>query len=422
MTEANIKLPKQLMFLLDEKARYKVAYGGRGGAKSHSFARALILKSLEGKKRILCTRDFQNSMADSVHKLLDDLISEYSLDAYFTVTKTNIVSCTGSEFIFKGLERSIKEIKSLEAIDICWVEEAAKTSAKSWDILLPTIRKEGSEIWISFNPDENRDFTYQEFVVNERPDSIVRKINYYDNPWLPEPIKDQATYDRTHNMDRYDHVWLGNPKKRNDAQIFKDKWEVKEFDTPDLHEMQNERFYYGADWGFAVDPTVLVRCFVQDNCLYIDYEAYGVGVEMNQLSQLFVSIPESRKWPIIADSARPETISYLGQEYDQGTDEKGFNIVGAEKWKGSVEDGIEYLRSFKKIYIHPRCKHAIEEFQYYSYKVDKVTGEILPVVVDAHNHIVDALRYSLSGYIKQYDDPVYDESVNRNTLNSELVW
>jgi phage terminase large subunit len=420
--QINIEMYEDLLFILTQEARYKILYGGRGALKSHTFARAAIIQSLDSKKRILCTRDYQNSIADSVHKLLEDLIWHYKLQNYFDVTKTGITNYLGSEFIFKGLERSIREIKSLEAIDICWIEEAAKTSAKSWDILIPTIRKEKSEIWASFNPDENKDYTYQNFIVKKKQDSIVKKTYYYDNPWLTEPLRKEAQDDKINNLERYNHVWLGNCKKRNDAQIFKGKWEVKEFDTPNVMDVDNTRFFYGADWGFATDPTTLVRLFIKDNCLHIEYEAYGVGVDMNELSQLFNNVPEARKWTIKADCARPETISYLAQEYDPKTDEKGFKIVAADKWKGSVEDGIEYIKGFNKIYIHPRCVHAVEEFQYYSFKVDKNTKEILPVIVDKYNHIIDAIRYALSDYIKKHEDPEYNEEDNINAVAEDSEW
>ena len=147
------------------------------------------------------------------------------------------------------------------------------------------------------------------------------------------------------------------------------------------------------DWGFAQDPTALVRLFVQDGALFVDAEAYGVGVELDELPQLFDSIPTTRKWPVKADAARPETISFMCR--------KGFRVSAAKKWAGSVEDGVALLKGFRRIYIHPRCTHAADEFRLYSYKVDKNNGDVLPVIVDAHNHIIDAARYALDGYVKR---------------------
>ena len=150
---------------------------------------------------------------------------------------------------------------------------------------------------------------------------------------------------------------------------------------------------FGADWGFSVDPTALVRFWILDEELYIDYEAYGYGVEIDETPQLFDSLPEARDWPIKADAARPETISYMSHQ--------GFRIYAAEKWNGSVEDGIAHIKGFKRIHIHPRCRHTAEEFRLYSYKIDATTQEVLPILVDANNHAIDAIRYGLDEFIQR---------------------
>lgn len=384
----NIEFPEKLLFYITEKKRYKVSYGGRGSSKSWTAGRGLVLRAMQSKIRILCTRQLQTSIKDSVHKLLCDTIYALKLEQYFDITRDTIRCHNGSEFIFKGLQNQTNEIKSIEGIDICWVEEAQSVSEESWAILIPTIRKENSEIWITFNPDREEDATYQRFVINPPPDSIVQLVNYYDNPWFPEVLRKEMEYDKQVDYAKYEHVWLGKTVLNTEAQIYHNKFELKEFVTP-----ENVTFYYGADWGFANDPTALVRCFIQDQCLYIDYESGGIGVEFEELPALFEKVPESRKWEIRADCARPETISYMSRQ--------GFRTVACPKWKGSVEDGIEYIRSFRRIYVHPRCKHTYEEFKFYSYKVDKNTGDILPVVLDKDNHYMDALRYALNPYIQK---------------------
>jgi len=375
---------------------------------------------------ILCTRNYQNSITDSVHKLLSLLIYEYKLDKYFTITKTSITCYNGSEFIFKGLERSINEIKSLEGITICWVEEATKVTKNSYDILVPTIRQEGSEIWISFNPDEKNDFTFKYFVTNPRPRSKVVLSTYYDYDLLPQTLIDEANDAKENHPDVYDHVWLGNCKKRNDAQILKDKWEEAVFPTPDISEIYNNRFYRGLDWGFSVDPTVLLSMFIKEDGihkdLYIEHEAYAVGVETNQLSAFLCGhVPGARDWKIIADNARPEQISYLAQPYDQVRDEKGFHIEATTKWKGSVESGIGHLRSYRKIYIHSRCKNTLFEAQYYHYIVNNA-GEIQSKPKDKHNHCWDAARYGVNDLIvlENFSEPKYEES--DNNTNYDLNW
>lgn len=385
----NFELPEKLLFFLTEKKRYKVAYGGRGSGKSWTAARCLILFSLKTKIRVLCTRQLQTSIKDSVHKLLSDSIQSMGLDAFFDITRDTIrCTQTGSEFIFKGIQNNINEIKSIEGIDYCWVEEAQSVSEESWSILIPTIRKEGSEIWVTFNPDREEDATFQRFVKNTPPDSIVQLVNYYDNAWFPDVLRNEMEYDKEVDYGKYEHIWLGKTVIDTDAQIYHGKFELKEFDTPD-----GVTFFYGADWGFANDPTAVIRCFIQEQCLYIDYESGGVGVEFEELPALFDKIPDIRKWEIRADSARPETISYMSRQQ--------FKIKACPKWKGSVEDGIEYIRSFRKIYVHPRCKHTYEEFKFYSYKQDKNTGDVLPIVLDKNNHWMDSLRYALNPYIQK---------------------
>lgn len=677
-----IELPEKLLFFLTDKKRYKVAYGGRGSAKSWTVARCLILNAIKSKVRILCTRQLQTSIKDSVHKLLCDSINDLKLNEYFNITRDSITCINGSEFIFKGLQNQTNEIKSMEGINFCWCEEAQSISEDSWQILIPTIRKEGSEIWITFNPDREEDATYQRFVKNTPPDSIIELVNYYDNPWFPDVLRKEMEYCKEVDFGKYEHVWLGKTVIDTDAQIYHGKFEMLDFETP-----ENTTFYYGADWGFAClvgntlvqtdkgeipikdikigdkvltregykkvlfsqskgekevfaldcgygysiivtgdhriytkdgwkrvdelneyeticvtklnlmgkfikdirrvntlitsitrqeknigyiteiygntitgkflkamiftiltgmhltmnlktlcallkantqkfitkinsalflknlqrrtdiqkrigqkeeknhykqhkkdvenvksvekntpllmftknivhqiaekgqiaekvkknifvkfaentflhhltttekhalksvhikrqlltekeevfditvengeffangllvhncDPTALIRCFIKEQCLYIDYESGGIGVEFEELPALFDAIPDVRKYEIRSDSARPETISYMTRQ--------GFKTTACPKWKGSVEDGIEYIRSFRRIYVHPRCKHTYEEFKFYSYKQDKNTGDILPIVLDKDNHYLDALRYALNPYIQK---------------------
>ena len=384
----NFELPEKLLFYISEKKRYKVSYGGRGSGKSWTAARCLILFALKSRIRVLCTRQLQTSIKDSVHKLLCDSIYSLELDPYFDITRDTIRCHNGSEFIFKGLQNQTNEIKSIEGIDYCWVEEAQSVSEESWEVLIPTIRKENSEIWVTFNPDREDDATYKRFVLNPPPDSIVQLVNYYDNAWFPDVLRKEMEYDKEVDYGKYEHVWLGKTVVDTEAQVYHDKFELKEFETP-----EDVTFYYGADWGFANDPTAVLRCFIKEQCLYIDYESGGVGVEFEELPQLFNKIPGINRWDIRADSARPETISYMSRQ--------GYRVKPCPKWKGSVEDGIEYIRSFRRIYVHPRCKHTYEEFKFYSYKQDKNTGDILPIVLDKNNHYMDALRYALNPYIQK---------------------
>lgn len=378
---------------LFQPKRYKTFHGGRGGAKSWAAARALVIMAASGKIRILCTREVQNSIKDSVHKLLKDQIEMLGLNPWFRITNESITSASGSEFLFKGLRFDPLGIKSTEGVDICWVEEAQSVSSDSWAILIPTIRKEGSEIWVTFNPGEESDPTYQRFIVNPPDDSITVEVNYYDNPYLPETLRKEMEYCKRVDYDAYEHIWLGKPKSISDSVIFRNRYRVEAF--PDDLWQQADRLFFGADFGFANDPSTLIRMFMIGTRLYIEYEAYGVGVELDEMPQFYDSIPEVRKWPLKGDNSRPETISYLSRQ--------GFSMDAAAKWKGSVEDGVTYLKGFEEIIIHERCKHTADEFRHYSYKVDKKTGEILPIIVDKFNHCIDAIRYGLDGYITSSD-------------------
>ena len=374
-------------------ARYKVYWGGRGAAKSHTMAMMLVLFADTVNLRILCVREFQSSIADSVYRLLCDKIELAGLSHRYYITQSTIINrVTGSEFIFKGLKRSIQEIKSTEGVDICWVEEGQSVSKESWEILIPTIRKEGSQIWVSFNTGEESDPTYQRFVVNTPPNSIVQKVNFYDNPHLPETLRQEMEYLKLCDYEAYRHVWEGEPRTISDAVIMKGKYRIDTFDTP-----EDARFYHGVDWGFSQDPTVAVRMFESGDgkTLYIDREAYGVGIDLDDLPAMFDKhIPTLKGWPSFADNARPETISHMKK--------RGYvRMRPCDKWKGSVEDGIAFLRgNYMCIIIHPSCIHVAEEMKLYSYKTDDKTGEVLPVIVDKHNHTIDAIRYGLGNRIK----------------------
>jgi phage terminase large subunit len=382
LAETRVQIPKAFQFLYSGSARIRAAYGGRGSGKSHAFAQALILKAAQSPKRILCAREIQLSIKESVKKLLDDKIEALGLNGSFTSTDTEIRGANGSHFLFAGLRTDPQKIKSMEGIDICWVEEASTVSQTSLDLLLPTIRQPGSEIWMTWNPGRPTDPVDVMLRADDLPANWrVKRVNWYDNPWFPAVLRDDMDRDRRRDKDKYAHVWLGGYKRRSAANVFSN-WTVETFKTP-----PDMRFYYGADWGFSVDPTVLIRCFLVGRTLYVDHEVHKVGCEIEDTPALFDHVPGSRDWQVRADSARPETISYMQRN--------GFpKLVPATKGPGSVEDGIEFLKSCD-IVVHPDCVHTIDELSLYSYKTDKLTDEVLPVLEDKKNHVIDALRYAL---------------------------
>lgn len=392
MTSLHVPTPKAFGFLFTPTLgalRYRVAYGGRGSAKSWQFARALLVHGLTSPLRILCAREYQASIRDSVHRVLADQIDRLDLGSFYTVQESAILGANGTEFLFKGLRRDIAQIKSTEGIDLCWVEEAEAVSDHSWRTLVPTIRKPNSEIWVTFNPAMESDPTYQRFVKSPPERSVVRLVSYLDNPWFPAVLKEEADALLRADPEAHAHVWGGKPWARSDAQVLSGKWRVVEF-TPG-EGWQGP--YYGADWGFAHDPTTLVRLWTHDGRLYVEHEAGGVQLDTEATVRAFDEVPDSRQYAIRSDSARPETIAEMKK--------RGFRTEAAPKWSGSVQDGIQHLRSYTDIVIHPRCKRAIEEARLWRYKTDPRTEEVLPHLVSGNDHIWDAVRYALAPLIKK---------------------
>ncbi len=307
--------------------RYKGWYGGRGSAKSQQLARGAIFRGSLKPLRILCTREYQNSIGDSILALLSDQIKVLGLADKFDVQVNAVYGKNGTEFIFKGLKRNIQSIKSTHGVDICLVEEAQTISEDSWQILIPTIRRDDSEIWLCWNPNEDTDPTQQRFIKDPPPNSYICGVNYDKNPWFPKVLRDEMEYDKKRDYNLYEHVWEGKTRRRTEALVFK-HWRI----DGSIEPVEGETLYYGSDFGFANDPTTLVRMWVNDDKreLYIDYEAYGIGVEIDHTPALYDEVPEARKWQIKGDSARPETISYLKRQ--------GFRIRGAKKGAGSVDE------------------------------------------------------------------------------------
>lgn len=391
MSRSSVEIPEAFSFLWDEVAddgkpvRYRAAHGGRGSAKSHSFALALILKAAENPLRIGCYREIQKSIRDSVKRLLDDKIRDCGLEHFYESTDTEIRGANGSLFIFNGLRTNPDAVKSTEGLDIAAVFEANKVSQRSLDLLIPTVRKTGSELWFEWNPDQDSDPVDAMFRGEHGapPGSIVREVNWVDNAFFPAVLKQELEWDRKRDPEKYAHVWMGGYQKHSEARVFKN-WTVEEFERP-----AGTIFRLGADWGFSIDPSVLVRCSIEGNRLYVDWEAWQLGCEITQLPELFMAVPESERWPIVADSSRPETISHMRKH--------GFpRMLPAVKGAKSVEEGVQFLQSFD-IVVHPRCEHLIDELTLYRYKTDPLTGQVLPLFEDKHNHCIDALRYACEG-------------------------
>lgn len=415
MTTVRVELPPKLIPVFTGPALFRGAFGGRGSAKTRSFAKMAAVRGIqfaqEGRSGIIvCGREFQNSLDESsmeeVKSAIESepwLAERYDIGERYIRTIDRRVS-----FAFIGLRHNLNSVKSKSKVLLLWVDEAEPVSEVAWSKAIPTVREEGAEIWATWNPEVDGSATDKRFRKETPPQSKIIEINYQDNPWFPDVLRAIMEYDRARDPEKFEHIWGGGYITRSEATVFRN-WRIGEVDVD-----QDIRPYYGADWGFAIDPSVLLRCYVLGRTLYIDQELYKVGCEIDNTPLFFggcqdqelitlnrqafellsveqrsewTGIPQARKWPIRADSARPDTISYMRKH--------GFpRILGARKGPGSIEDGIEFLKSYD-IVIHPRCKHTIAEFTHYCYKVDKITDEVLPVLVDAKNHTIDSARYAL---------------------------
>lgn len=405
-----IKTPKVFTPLL-LPSRYKGARGGRGSGKSFFFADLLIERCMQDMVRAVCLREIQLSLKESVKLLLEDRIRFLGARRYFDFYEDRILTPYEGMMIFSGMQNHTADsIRSLQGFNIGWFEEAQNMSAYSLELLRPTFRDPGSELWFSWNPITPED-PVEKFLVADRPfNARVVTANYYDNPFITQELIDEMELDKRRDPDKYAHVWLGGYRQRTRARVFTN-FKVEAFETP-----IDARFYFGCDWGFSVDPTVLIRCFIIGRTLFIDYEAWKVGCEIDHTPALFAGddyrkpprwsnphghtgIPGAFRWPIRADSSNPQAISYMRR--------MGFeNITASIKGPNSVEEGIEFLKSYD-IVVHPRCQHVVDEFSSFSYKIDKRTDEVLPVLEDKKNHTIDACRYAIELLRRKPATPVY---------------
>ncbi|MEY0066799.1 PBSX family phage terminase large subunit [Providencia rettgeri] len=418
----DLPIPSKLVpVFAKEGVRYRGAYGGRGSAKTRTFAMMSAVKAYQAAEQgisgvILCGREYMNSLEESSMEEVKQAIRSVPwLDDYFDIGEKYIrTKCKKVSYVFCGLRHNLDSIKSKARVLLAWVDEAESVSDLAWKKLRPTVRESGSEIWITWNPEKDGSATDKRFRKTPPKNSIIVEMNYNDNPWFPDVLEEERL-DDLNSLEYSDYAWIweGAYLENSDKQVLANKYVVQSF--PDDLYQKADRLLFGGDFGFAKDPSTLIRMFMLDRNLYIEYEAYGSGVELNDMwkfyagkegatdKQLaewevtddakFTGIPEARKWPIKADNSRPETISHIKTQ--------GFNISAAKKWQGSVEDGVTFLKGFKQIIIHPRCKETAKEARLYSYKTDRITGEVLPVILDDNNHCWDAVRYGLDGYITQ---------------------
>lgn len=396
-TPAAIHLPDKLVPVFAPPRgsfQYRGQWGGRGSAKSFSAALMASVWGYAEPLRILCAREHQNSIAESFHAELKAAIaSQPWLADHYDVGRDYLRGRNGTEFIFRGLRHSINSIKSLAKIDLTIVEEAEDVPEASWLALEATVfRQPKAELWPIWNPRGDGSPVDVRFRKQPPDRSAIVEINWQDNPFFPPGLDELRRRDQQRlDPNTYAHVWDGAYLTNSDRQVFGGKWAVEAFEP----QTDWDGPYQGGDFGFAQDPTAAIRCYIQGDTLFVSHEAGRAQLELDDTAGFICRmIPDFDKHATRWDNARPESISHLQRH--------GLPKSGAvDKWKGSVEDGIAFMRSFRRIVVHPRCVETAKEMRLYSYKVDRLSGDITTDIVDAWNHYIDALRYALGPMIRR---------------------
>jgi len=389
----NVQFPAKLAFLF-EPQRYKVCYGGRGGAKSWGIARALLILGAKSSLRILCAREFQTSIKDSVHKLLCDQIDSMGLTGFYEITEKSLRGKNGTEFFFVGLRNNVTNVKSIEGVDICWVEEAQTVSKLSWNVLIPTIRKEKSEIWVSFNPELETDETYQRFVLNSPENCKVVKINWSDNPWFPETLRLEKDALRDRDIEAYNTVWEGLCRQTVDGAIFAREMQMAEL------EQRITRVGYDAtkpvhavfDLGWS-DATAI--WFVQ----FIGMETRLIRYVEDSQKTISDYLAKMQTYGYVYDTlwlphdAENRTLAAAGRSIDQ--------IIRAAGYKTKIiprtpiVDSINAARTlFRNCWFdRENCYDGLQCLRHYRYDVDPETKQFSKQPLhDNYSHGADAFR------------------------------
>ena len=391
---AKAEFPKKLSILFDS-ARYKVLYGGRGGAKSWGVARALLIIGAKQPTRILCAREFQTSIKDSVHKLLSDQIFAMGLQDFYEITQTAIRGKNGTEFSFAGLKNNVANIKSFEGVDIAWVEEAQTTSKMSWNVLIPTIRKENSEIWITFNPELETDETYKRFVVNPPENSIVQRVNWSDNPWFPETLRLEKDALFARDREAYNTIWEGVCRQTVDGAIFAKEMQQAEF------EGRITRVPYDPvkpvmaifDIGWADATAVWFLQFIGMETRLIRYYE-TTQTTMSQILAKMQTFGYVYDILYLPHDAQNKTLAANGRSIEEIVRAAGFNVRIIDRTP--ISDSINAARTiFPKCYFdRENCHEGLQCLRHYRYDINPDTGTFSQKPLhDNYSHGADAFRY-----------------------------
>ena len=372
-----ILIPAEFGRLFDIDWREAAIYGGRGSLKSHTVARVLLIRAMQKPGRCGCFREFQNSIADSSHSLLKNLIEEYDLPN-FKVTNDSIVNtATGYDFIFKGLRNNVQSIKSIEGMTEAWVEESQTITEKSIDVLTPTVRLPGSQIFYTYNRLKDKDPIHQRLVVEGRPNTLIINVNYdvaIKYGWMSDVLRLEMESDRDNRPEVYKHKWLGEPSTLK-GQIYPNFEKIA--DLPEEAEWVGT----GLDFGYTNDPTAAIDVYKWNDGYILDERLYHRGMKNKEIASQLQDSPL-----VIADSSEPKSIDEIKDE--------GVTILPAVKGKDSVNNGIQLLQGLTIRYT-ARSHNVEEELLNYSWKVDK-EDKALNIPIDAYNHAMDAIRYFIT--------------------------
>ena len=376
-------IPKEFQPLFKNDWREAAVYGGRYSLKSHTVARFLLIQARMGKIRVACFREFQNSIAESSHQLLSDLIKQYKLTD-FQITNNSIINkITGSDFIFKGLWQNEQSVKSIEGIDIAWVEEAQTVSKESLEVLTPTVRKDGSRIIYTYNRLLEDDPVHTRLVIEGRPNTLIINVNYdiaIKYGMIPDVILKEIEDDKANRPALYAHKWLGEPNSL-ERKIYKN-WAIID-EIP--HEARLE--VRGLDFGFTNDPTVIQDIYKYNGGYIVDERLRQKGMHNDKIAS-FIKNLDSPQTLVIADSAEPKSIDEITAY--------GVNIIGAIKGQGSVKRGIDFVQS-QQMSLTKRSVNTIKSYRNYLYKTDR-DGKILNDPDHAFSDEMDAIRYGMSNF------------------------
>lgn len=410
ITEKVIEIPIEYKPLFDTNWREAAVYGGRFSLKSHTVARVLLIRARQKKTRVACFREFQNSIADSSHQLLADLIRAYGMND-FQITNNSIVNTiTGSDFLFKGLHHNEQSVKSIEGIDIAWVEEAQTISTESLEILTPTVRKPGSQIIYTYNRLKEDDPVHTRLVIEGRPNTLIIKTDYrlaQKYGFLPNEVLQEVESDRLNRPKLYQYKWLGEPISQ-ELRIYKD-WNIID-EIP--HEARLER--YGLDFGYSQDPASIVAIYYYNGGYILDEICYQKGLSNKQIADILKQ--QDKQAIVIADSAEPKSIDEI-MLY-------GLTVLPAEKGQDSIRNGIAVIQS-QRISVTKRSTNIQREYRGYLWMTDR-SGKVLDKPEGGNDHTLDAIRYGLTSVVRtssgteaqQKQQERFQINRNRISLNS----